>query len=142
MITSKLRTINKKYNSRITGTMQQLGRFNCLHTVTENPLDFLLRIIFLVRFHHLMQYLYRCLWDSAISANDFYKLIFQPTQISVSLYNISPQAGEVCYQQDINFAGSYCTGHLGQPPAGKVKPTGLFGGNTHNLKTMLPSIGL
>ena len=89
-----------------------------------------------------MQYLRCCLWDGSISADNFYKLIFQPTQISVSFYNISPQAGEVCYQQHINFAGNYRIGNLGQSPTGKVMPAGLFGGSTRNLKPLLLSISL
>ena len=65
-------------------------------------------------FYHLMQYLRGRLPHSAISTDHLNKLIFQPAQISVRLSNIPPQAGEVCYQQEVNVPIVYRIRNLGQ----------------------------
>ena len=83
-----------------------------------------------------MQYLHSCLRYGAIGTDYFDKLIFQPAQISVRLYNVPPQAGEVCHQQEINFPSGHRAGNFSQPTAGKVQPTGLLSSSTHNLKAV------
>ena len=88
-------------------------------------------------FHQLMQYLRGRLRYSAIGADYFDKLIFQPAQVSVCLYNVPPQAGGVCHHQEINFPSGHRPGNLSQPTAGKVQSTGLFSSSAHNLKTVL-----
>ena len=80
-----------------------------------------------------MQYLGGRLRDHAIGTDHFDKPIFQPAQISVRLYHVPAQAGEVCYQQKVNFPSVYRIRNLGQPPAGKVQSAGLFCGSTCDL---------
>ena len=84
-----------------------------------------------------MQYLHSCLRYGAIGTDNLDKLIFQSEQVSVCLYNVPPQAGEVCHHQEINFPSGHRPGNLSQPTAGKVQSTGLFSSSAHNLKTVL-----
>ena len=70
-------------------------------------IPFVLHSICPACFHQLMQYLGGCLRDRAIGTDNFDKPIFQPAQISVRLYHVPAQAGEVCYQQKVNFSSVY-----------------------------------
>jgi hypothetical protein len=86
--------------------------------------------------HQLIQYLHSCLRYGTISTDNLDKLIFQPAQVSVCLYNVPPQAGKLRHQQEINFPSGHRTGNLSQPTAGKVQSAGLFSSSTHNLKAV------
>ena len=61
----------------------------------------MLRSICHACFHQLMQYLGGRLRDHAIGTDHFDKPIFQPAQISVRLYHVPAQAGEVCYWEGV-----------------------------------------
>ena len=75
--------------------------------VPGGRIPFVLRSICHACFHQLMQYLGGRLRDHAIGTDHFDKPIFQPAQISVRLYHVPAQAGEVCYQQKVNFPSVY-----------------------------------
>ena len=49
---------------------------------------------------------------------------------------VPPQAGEVFYQQKINYTSRHYFGNLGQASAGEVKSAGVFCGNPYNFKAL------
>ena len=83
-----------------------------------------------------MQYLHSCLRYGAIGTDNLDKLIFQSEQVSVCLYNVPPQAGEVCHQQEINFPSGHRAGNFSQPTAGKVQSAGLLSSSAYDLKAL------